>query len=105
MSNQDDFLERLRGHTSELRYQVDDATLARIRARIHERIARPTVTELLAAWFRPLVATAAAIALAAAIGIATLQNSVQNGGQNSDPGFGESPFEITMGGETYRVGE
>lgn len=97
MTNQDDFLARLRGHTSELRYQVDDATLARIRARIHERIAKPTVAELLAAWFRPLVAAAAAIALAAAIGIAAVQNS--------EPGFGESPFEITMGGETYRAGD
>lgn len=68
----DEFFERLRGDAAPLRYQVDDVKLARIRARIHERLVRPSVADVLAAWFRPLAAGLAALALAAAISMATV---------------------------------
>ena len=97
MSDDDKFFERLRADARTLRRQPDEQTLARIRARIHERIApRPTVAELLAAWFRPLAATAAAIAIAAAIGTTAL---------NDDPWLGDDSVEVTTGGETYRVAD
>ena len=96
MTDDDKFLERLRGDARSLRHQPDEATLARIRARIHARISRPTVAELLAAWFRPLAATAVAVAIAAAVGVAALN-------QPDDFSFGETTIEITMAGETYRV--
>jgi hypothetical protein len=52
------------------------------------------VVELLAAWFRPLAATAVAVAIAAALGVSAL---------NDEPTLGESTIEVTTGGETYRV--
>jgi hypothetical protein len=99
----DEFFQRLRGDAQPLRHQPDDVTLARIRARIHSHLAsqnqtqtQPTVAQLLAAWFRPLAATAAAIALAAIIGL-TIVNT-------DDLTFADTSVEISMGGETYRVG-
>ena len=97
MSDDDKFFERLRVDARPLRHQPDERTLERIRMRIQERIApRPTVVELLAAWFRPLVATALAIAIAAVIGVTTLQD---------EPDLGDSTLEITTGGQTYRVAD
>jgi hypothetical protein len=80
-----------------LRHRVDDATLARIRGRIHDRIApQPTVADFLASWFRPLAGGLAALALAAAMGL------TMNAG---DASLGdEGQIEIVMGGDTYRVG-
>jgi hypothetical protein len=93
----DPFFARLRGDAQSLRHQPDDATLARIRARIEATIApRPTVAQLLAAWFRPLAATAAALALASAIGIAVA---------GSDDLTVGDPVEIRMGGTAYSVSE
>ncbi|HEX8617016.1 MAG TPA: hypothetical protein VF911_05450 [Thermoanaerobaculia bacterium] len=99
MTDDDDkFFERLRGDARPLRYQADEQTLARIRARIHERIApRPSVVELLAAWFRPLAATAIALVIAAGIGVVTLDRN--------DMSFGESTIEVSVEGDTYRVAE
>jgi hypothetical protein len=96
MTDDDEFFEKLRGDAASLRYRVDEATLARIRERIYERIApAPTLTELLASWFRPLAATLATFALAAAISLAVNRN---------DASLGEQPVEIVMGGDTYVVG-
>jgi ubiquinone biosynthesis protein COQ9 len=93
----DPFFARLRGDAQPLRHQPDEATLSRIRARIQSRIApRPSVAQLLAAWFRPLAAAAVALALASAIGIATAGSD--------DLTFGD-PLEISMGGTTYSVSE
>ena len=97
MTDDDKFFERLRGDAAMLRHRVDDATLARIRERIQERIApKPTVAEVIASWFRPLAAGLAALALAAAIGL------TMNVGETR---FGEEQVEIVMGGDTYRVGD
>ncbi len=96
MTDDDKFFERLRGDAVPLRYRVDEATLARIRERIQDRIApRPSVVELLASWLRPLAAGLAAFALAAALGLATDRN---------DASLGDQPVEIVMGGDTYVVG-
>lgn len=95
--NDDEFFERLRGDAAMLRHRVDDATLARIRERIHQRIApQPSVFEVIASWFRPLAAGLAALALAAAIGLSMNGNSAA---------LGEEQVEIVMGGDTYRVGD
>jgi hypothetical protein len=96
MADDDKFFERLRGDAAMLRHQVDDAALARIHARIRERIApKPTVADVLASWFRPLAAGLAALVLAAAIGLTV---------NVSDVSLGDEPVEIVMGGDTYRVG-
>lgn len=98
MTDDDKFFERLRVDARQLRHQPDEATLARIRARIHARLEpQPSVAELLARWFRPLAATAMALALAATIGIAA--------NRQETPAFGDASAEIEMAGSVYRVGD
>lgn len=91
------FFERLRGDAAPLRYEGDPVALSRIRARIRERIAAPTVAQLIASWLRPLGAALTAVAIAAAIGIASFDAE--------DTTVDLQPVEIVMAGETYRVGE
>lgn len=95
----DPFFAQLRNDARPLRHEPDEATLARIRANIQAHLVRrsPTVAELLAAWFRPLAATAAALALAAAIGTSILNSN--------DLSIGDAGIEISMGGESWRVGD
>lgn len=96
----DPFFQRLRNDARTLRHQPDEVTLARIRARIHAHLERsePTVADLLAAWFRPLIASAAALALAAVIGTSIVRN-------NETVSIADTAVEITMGEETWRVGD
>lgn len=95
----DPFFAKLRIDARPLRHEPDEATLSRIRARIHSHIenTQPTVAQLLAAWFRPIVASAAAIALAAAIGINVVRADSFS--------LSDTVLEISVGGETYRVGD
>lgn len=93
----EEFFQRLRGDARTLRHQPDEATLARIRARIEAHIAPPSVAQLLAAWFRPLAATALALSLAAVIGTTIMRDA--------DVAFANTDVEITSAGETYRVGD
>ena len=88
----DKFFERLRSDAAPLRYEVDDVAASRIAAGIRGAIAsEPTLTELLARWFRPLTASLAAIALVAAIGLVVVDTSPA------------SALEITIAGESYSV--
>jgi hypothetical protein len=95
----DPFFARLRQDARPLRLEPDEATLARIRVRIQSHLNRnqPTVAEMLAAWFRPIVAAAAAIALAAAIGINVVRSDSIS--------LSDTVLEISVAGETYRVGD
>ena len=97
----DPFFQRLRADARTLRHQPDDATLARIRARIDAHLARaePTVADLLARWFRPLLASAAALALAAVIGTTIVRDN------ETVSLADDTALEITMAGETWRVGD
>jgi anti-sigma factor RsiW len=94
----EELFQRLRGDAAPLRYEPDPFTLARIRARIRERVQRPTVSEQLAAWFRPLAVALSAIGIAAVIGIAAIDTN-----DNSST-LGDSGVEIVMAGDTYSVG-
>lgn len=95
----DPFFARLRQDARPLRHEPDEATLARIRVRIQAYINRdqPTVAAMLAAWFRPIVAAAAAIALAAAIGINVVRTDSFS--------LSDTVLEISLAGETWRVGD
>jgi hypothetical protein len=97
MTEHDDFLARLRADAAPLRHQPDDATLARIHAHIRAHIAakEPTVAEIIASWFRPLVAAVAVVIIAAGIGLATID--VKDASVDR--------VEIAVGGETYVVGD
>lgn len=97
MSN-DDFLERLRTEARTLRHQPDEITLARIRARIRERVERPRVADVLAAWLRPAAAAVGTFALIAAIGVAVLR------GDGDTSWFTDTTIEISIAGDDYRVG-
>jgi hypothetical protein len=90
----DDFFERLRGDARPLRYQASDVELARIRARILATIERPTVTDMLAAWFRPVIAT---VAMIAALAVFTLTEL-----RNEEPSYEQ--VEIVVAGDAYVVG-
>lgn len=95
--SENDFFERLRADARPLRYEPDPVALSRIRAQIRARLERPTVAQMLAAWFRPVLATVAAIA---AVAVFTLTNI----DANDESAFGEQSVEIVMAGETYSVG-
>lgn len=97
--SEDRFFDRLRTDASALRYEPDPAAITRMSARIRARIAPPpTIAQLLTAWFRPLAATLAAVALAATIGITLVPDE-------EPETFGENPVEISMAGDSYHVGE
>ena len=94
MTEHDDFFERLRADARPLRHQPDQVQLARIRARILATIEeRPTVADMLAAWFRPVLAT---VAMIAAIAVFTWNEYQPT--DNASLGV-----EIVMAGDTYRV--
>lgn len=97
MTEHDDFLARLRADARPLRYQPDPVALSRIRARIMATLERPTVAQMLAAWFRPVLATVAAIAAVAVFALANVDS-------NDETAFGEESVEIVMAGDSYSVG-
>lgn len=92
------FFEHLRSDASALRYEPDSVTLSRLAANVRTRIAQPTVAQLLASWLRPLAASLAAIALAAAIGLTTLQT-------DDLADLSAEPIEISMAGGDFSVGD
>lgn len=92
----DKFFERLTRDAAALRYRPDEVALSRIRARIRERLERPTVAQMLASWLRPLAATLTAVAIAAVIGITVFDGD--------ETAFGEASVEIVVAGDSYSVG-
>lgn len=95
MSENDDFFERLRADARPLRYEADPLALARLRARIRASIERPTVAQMLASWFRPLLAAGAAIAAVAVFSLTSLDEESP----------AEETVEIVMAGDSYSVGD
>ena len=72
MTDNDDFFDRLRTNARQLRYEPDEMMSIRIAARVRERLAAETQTgiaQILARWFRPVVASLATLALVATLGI------------------------------------
>ena len=100
---EDKFFERLRDDARSLRYEGDDFLSVRLAARVRERIARPaTVSQLLAAWARPVAASLAALVLSVTLGLTWSQRRQES----TDTTIASSnPIEIAMAGELYGVGE
>ena len=94
--SENDFFERLRADAKPLRYQPDEMELSRLRAKSRATIDRPTVAEMLAAWFRPVLAAVAAIAAIAAFTLTSMD-------PNEQASLGEQNVEIVMGDDSYRV--
>jgi hypothetical protein len=103
MSN-DRFFDRLRHEARKLRYEPeDDALWTRLAARIRERIQlQPSVSQLLAGWFRPVAASLAALALASALSLALFERSREN---TSAESMTSSSVEISVGGDTFSVAD
>ena len=103
MSN-DRFFDRLRYEARRLRYEPEDAALwTRLAARIRERIQlQPSVSQLLAGWFRPVAASLAVLALASAVSLALFERSREN---TSAESMTSSSVEISVGGDTFSVAD
>ena len=93
----DRFLDRLRADARSLRYEAGPVAATRLAARIRSRLTEPTISEYIAAWFRPLAASLSALALIAGIGIALLE-------RDQPLAIGD-PVQYTVAGDTYSVGE
>lgn len=95
--SEDRFLDQVRRDARELQFELGPAASARVAARIRGRLAEPTITHFLAAWFRPVAASLTALALIAGIAITVLD-------QNQSLSFG-SGIEYSIGGDVLSVGE
>lgn len=95
--SEDRFLDGVREDARQLQFEADDAMWTRLSARIRERIAAPTVVELLARWFRPIAASLGAVAILASAGLTMIGSS--------DPAVPADQAQITMAGDVYSVGE
>ena len=97
--NEDRFMERLRDDARKLRYDAGDAAVTRVAARVRERVAQPTIAELIAGWIRPLAASLTALVLAATIGLTVFERG------QAISWSGDS-VEVTLGsGDVFSVAE
>lgn len=102
--NDDKFLERLRNDARQLQYQPDDLVLTRLQARVRARVAAPQgVTQFLAAWFRPIATSVAALALAAAVGTTWFAQNQESTTTIDAMSTNNSQIEIALGGDTLSV--
>ena len=102
--NEDQFFDRLREDARQLQYEPDALVTTRIAARVRERVnATPTVSLFLARWLRPIAASLSALALAACVSVAWIEQSSTNGA-SLDTLSASNGMEISVDGDTYSVG-
>ena len=100
----DNFLEQLRNEARQLRFEPDDIMTTRIAARVRARVAedgQSGITQILARWFRPVVASLAALSLAAVIGVGWLELAPEPA-----PGLdvtSTQSVDISVGGDIFSV--
>ena len=100
---EDQFFERLKSDARSLRYEPDAVMAMRIRARVRGRLAAsPTVSLFLARWLRPIAASLSAVALAGCISMVLVERASSDASLES---LSANNMEISMAGDTYRVGE
>ena len=93
----DKFLDSLRRDAAQLRYVTSDEAMSRLSAHVMARVKTPTMTEMIAAWFRPLVVSAAALALAASLAVAAIGSG--------ESGISVEEIEISVAEGVLSVGE
>ena len=106
MIDDDDFLERLRADARQLRFEPDDMMSTRIAAHVRARIAAESQTgiaQVLARWFRPVVASLATLALVAALGVQWLEQSRDVPATSLDTITSTQTVDISVGGDTFSV--
>lgn len=102
MSN-DPFFDRIRAEAEPLRYRPSsDFAFSRMSAAVRERINAPaTVSQLLAAWFRPVAASLSAVALAAILGVSWMIRMQETSAEQ----VATVSMQIAMDGDVYSVSE
>jgi hypothetical protein len=106
MIDDDNFLKRLRVEARQLRFEPDDMMTTRITARVRERIAAESqsgIAQVLARWFRPVVASLATLALVAALGVQWLEQSRDVPVTSLDALTSTQTVDISVGGDTFSV--
>jgi hypothetical protein len=102
----DNFLDRLRDDAQQLRFAPDDMTTTRIAAHVRERVssdAQAGVAQILARWFRPVVASLATLALVAMLGVGWLEQSREAPATGLDAMTSTQTVDISVGGDTFSV--
>ena len=106
MTDNDNFLDRLRNDARQLRYEPDEMMSIRIAARVRERVAAESQTgiaQTLARWFRPVVASLATLALVATLGIQWAEQTHDASSVTLDSMTGTQTVDISIGGDTFSV--
>src|SRR5438105_14465148 len=100
----DRFFDRLRYEARQLRFEPDDSALwTRMAARIRERIQlQPSISQLLAGWFRPVAASLTALVLASAVSLALFEHARDTGSTDT---MTSSSVDISVGGDTFSVAD
>src|ERR1700694_2995976 len=98
----DKFLDRLRDDARRLRYEPQDSVIwTRLAARIRERIQlQPSVSQLLARWFRPVAASLSVLAIASALSLALFERSPDLASVDTTT---SSSVDVSVGGDTFSV--
>ena len=106
MTENDDFLERLRPEARQLRFEPDEMMTTRIAARVRARIAvesQAGIALVLARWFRPVVVSLATLAVVAALGVQWLEQSRDVPVTSLDALTSTQTVDISVGGDTFSV--
>jgi len=98
------FFERLREDAAQLCYTPqDEFTWTRLAANIRSRmLSDVTVAQMLARWFRPIMASFATLAIVAALSITWIET--REPAFNADS-ISANALEITVDGDTYTLAE
>lgn len=102
----DNFLEQVRDEARQLRFEPDEMMTTRIAAHVRERVAadeQAGVAQILARWFRPVVASLATLALAATLGVGWLEQSREVSATGLDALTSTQTVDISVGGDTFSV--
>jgi hypothetical protein len=105
MTDNDNFFDRLRNDARELRYEPDEMMSIRIGARVRERViseSQTGIAQILARWFRPVVASLATLALAATLGIQWAEQT-HDASSSLDSMTSTQTVDISIGGDTFSV--
>ncbi len=100
----DQFFDRLRDDAQQLRYEPEDSAIwTRLTARIRARIQlQPSVSQLLARWFRPVAASLSVLAIASALSLAWFDRSPDMASVETTT---SSSVEVSIGGDTFSVAD
>jgi hypothetical protein len=101
----DTFLERLRDDARQLQFEPDDVMASRIAARVRARVSDESaggVSLLLARWFRPVVASLAALSLAAVVGVGWLELRPEPA-PGLDAVSSSQTVDVSVGGDVFSV--